>query len=179
MENIERSVVNDSNRTPSAMLEDMACLFSTSPVEVRPDSSGLASLGDLEDVAGGGEVKRRIQLASDRAGVVMHHLHERRRTRRYRDARLPYLTVSRFALVHLGLRCARDPLESCPAVICPLDTARSAAVDEHCGGRLSTATAGCHLSALSPGGPMTGHAVSYDLLRSDRLRAEAGAGGAS
>jgi len=31
------------------------------------------------------------------------------------------------------------PLEPFPAAICPLDTARPAAVDEHHGGRLSTA----------------------------------------
>src|SRR5436309_8203312 len=59
--------------------------------EVRPVSGRLAPLGDLEDVAGGREVKRRVELVSDRAGVVVQHLHERRRSGRYRDARLPHL----------------------------------------------------------------------------------------
>jgi len=39
--------------------------------EVRPVSARLAPLGDLEDIAGGREVKRRVELASDRAGVVV------------------------------------------------------------------------------------------------------------
>src|SRR5436309_8210710 len=55
-------------------------------------SSGrLAPLGDLEDVAGGRQVKRRVELASDRTGVVVQHLDERCGSGRYRDARLPHL----------------------------------------------------------------------------------------
>ncbi len=38
---------------------------------VRPVSGRRAPLGDLEDVAGGRKVKRRVELASDRAGVVV------------------------------------------------------------------------------------------------------------
>src|SRR2546429_9477954 len=71
--------------------------------EVRPVSGRLAPLGDLEDVAGGREVKRRIELASDRAGVVVEHLDERRRAGRYRDARLPHL-IDRSSLEQIAPR---------------------------------------------------------------------------
>jgi len=71
--------------------------------EVRPVSGRLAPLGDLEDVAGGREVKRRVERASDRAGVVVEHLYERRRSGRDRDARLPHL-IDRRSLEQIAPR---------------------------------------------------------------------------
>src|SRR5262249_25224928 len=51
----------------------------------------VVRVGDLEDVAGGWEIERRVVLTSERASVIAQHLRERRHSRRYRDARLLHL----------------------------------------------------------------------------------------